>query len=130
VLNYLGALLVVLGKPADAEPLFTETLAFFKHNGVPDSDWKVGVTLEGRGRALTALGRFAEAEHDLLTAQRVIAAASQARPQHARSGILALVALYDAWDKSEPYQGHQLKAREWRGKLPTTAPATTQAAVE
>jgi hypothetical protein len=40
--------------------------------------------------------------------------------------VEGLVALYAAWDVSEPGKGYDAQAQKWMAKLPTTLPATTR----
>jgi hypothetical protein len=62
------------------------------------------------------LGRFQEAEQELVEAERVMRIALF--PQHYLVDVInRLVALYEAWDAAEPGKGYVEKAAEWRAKL-------------
>jgi hypothetical protein len=65
--------------------------------------------------ALTDLSRFAEAEQELVGAERALEAA-QGVPQSVRRKCFdALVALYAAWEQVEPGRG--AAAAPWKAKL-------------
>jgi hypothetical protein len=69
------------------------------------------------GSALAALNRPAEAEAELIEAERILAAGDAVgTPRHGQC-VSALVALYSDWDKAEPGKGYDKNAAEWRTKL-------------
>jgi hypothetical protein len=45
-------------------------------------------------------------------------------PSRRAKCVEELVAMYLAWDKSEPGKGYDLRVRQWRDKLPASAPTT------
>ena len=114
----MGNLLHLYGKFDQAETLLREALAGYERKLGSDHP-SSAVTRASLGIALAALNRRPEAETELLSAERVLAAAGAGRERHQRC-VQALADLYDAWDKSEPGKGYDAKAIEWRVKLPAT----------
>ena len=118
-MNSAAALARVLrlgGKPAAAEVLFRETLA--QRQQQPDrTEAAVAEVQLGLGQALADQQRFAEAEPHLTAAEPVLAAAPAVYAARHRQCVESLVALYEAWDKSDPGHGHAQQAVPWRQKL-------------
>ena len=114
-LNNLAGLLLERNEPAAAEPLYAEAAALYERTQ-GGGFWRTGIARSGLGRSLTALGRFAAAEPELLAGESILATA-QGVPagRHARS-VEALAALYEAWEKSEPGRGHAAAAARWRAR--------------
>ncbi len=117
-LNGRGQSLIDAGKPADAESdLQAAVDAFAKIQQPLES----AVARRGLGRALTALGRYKEAEKELNDAREVLDRNSN--PRNMKRMAAAYVELYTAWKKPDA-------AKEWQSKLdalsattqPTTAP--------
>jgi hypothetical protein len=52
----------------------------------------------------------------LLEAQRALSAAQGVTPSQKKGAVDSLIALYEAWEKAEPGQGHAAKAAEWRSR--------------
>jgi len=69
------------------------------------------------GESLSAEGRLAEAEGELLATERVLARAPDDATGLHRKCIEVLVALYENWSESEPGKDYEAKAAEWRAKL-------------
>ena len=59
-------------------------------------------------------GAFAEAESELLRAEKT---AAQTSSNRRRSIVEELIALYDEWHTVSPDSGHAARAAEWRAKL-------------
>ncbi len=73
------------------------------------------------GIELAELGRFAEAEPELLAAH----AGFDLQPGQSDSKAdcaAAIVRLYESWEAADPSGGHGAKAAEWRAKLETNSP--------
>jgi tetratricopeptide (TPR) repeat protein len=128
-LNNLGALMLEQGNPNEAEPLFREALAALGRSGTKEQ-WKFGIARVGLGRTLTALNRFAEAQTELIEAERALAMGEGASPGWHNRSIDALSKLYAAWDKAEAGKGYDAKAHQWQARLPTTRPTTPQATTQ
>jgi tetratricopeptide (TPR) repeat protein len=118
----LGTLLSEQGKFVDAEPIYREVLAaYVKVFG--NDHLRVGNARYMLGDALAKLERFAEAESELVESERILASAEGDVASYVREQtITALVALYRAWDKSEPGMGHDAQVKQWQAKLPEKEP--------
>ncbi len=112
----LAELYLDLGRPAEAEPLSRDVeRVYSRHNG-PDNPFTRRVRRD-RARALRDLSRFAESEALLLENER----GGERTEASLVSDHRALVALYKAWDKAEPGNGHDAQAAQWRSKLDAPA---------
>jgi tetratricopeptide (TPR) repeat protein len=121
VASNFASLLLARGKAGEAVPLYQKALASLQASSVVEP-WKLGIMREGYGRAFTALGRFPEAETELLAAEFILSNdPPQAPGYHARS-LDSLVALYQAWDKAEPGKGYDAKAERWKARSPSSQP--------
>ncbi|MBS0213794.1 MAG: serine/threonine protein kinase [Proteobacteria bacterium] len=77
-----------------------------------------GMLREHLGQARAGLGRFTEAEADLLAAQSLLSTPHVAQEPHdLRECTQSLVDLYAAWDKAEPGKGYAASAAQWKEKL-------------
>jgi serine/threonine protein kinase/tetratricopeptide (TPR) repeat protein len=128
----LASILSAQQHHAEAEPLYGEAIAIndaaFGNQSLQSANARLA-----HGNALVALGRYRDAETDLLAAQQVFSTAPRATPAHQRQAEEALVRLYTAWDKAEPDKGHAADAQRWRSTIttkPATLPATTPATTE
>jgi hypothetical protein len=79
VLNALASVLLDENRPADAEPMFREALASLQQTATPEQ-WKLAIVRVGMGRTYAVLGRFSEAEAELLEAERLLLSAKAAPP--------------------------------------------------
>ncbi|MEO8505877.1 MAG: serine/threonine-protein kinase [Acidobacteriota bacterium] len=123
----LARLLLERGDAAAAEPLYREAAALYDRTS-GDGFWPTGNARLGLGRALLALSRFAEAEVELLRAQRLLANAPSAPPTRRRQSLEALARLYESWNAATP--AHRARAAEWRKQLATLDAATLPAAAQ
>ncbi|MEW6251483.1 MAG: serine/threonine-protein kinase [Planctomycetota bacterium] len=126
----LGWLYLEWDRPEQAEPLCQA--AVDKAAAVlPAGDRDTALFRSAWGACLTRLKRYAEAEEQLLTSQRELAAWNTGH-KHTQRATRLLAELYAAWDAAEPGQGYDVKAAAWRAKLEawqtSTQPGTTQAA--
>jgi hypothetical protein len=126
VLNALASVLLDEYRPADAEPMFREALASLQQTATPEQ-WKLAIVRVGMGRRYAVLGRFSEAEAELLEAERLLAISEGGSPGYHRRAVQALVDLYAAWDQANPRAGHAAQAEQWRAKLVSMRPATAAA---
>ena len=95
IMDGLARLLHVLGKPSEAEPLFRDAVAKAER-ALPADFWFTAVLRDGWGRCLTTLGRYDEAEVQLLKSHEVLKARMDEDPGHAISAIEALIDLYES----------------------------------
>lgn len=79
----------------------------------PDSR-ELATTLLSYGRALTAAGRYKDAEAALLESSSILRDNNLGRAD-ARVGVAEqLVELYESWHRAEPNAGHDRSAEDWR----------------
>jgi serine/threonine protein kinase len=110
----LANVLITLGHYAAAESLARE--AIVEHRlAVPRDEWALTLAQLELGRGLISMGKFPEAEIELLAAERVFLSTDQFH-----LGLVAMAALYTAWDQAEPGKGHDAKADQWIRKLVRT----------
>jgi len=128
-LNSIASLASVLrseGKTAEAEPLYREALRGMEHKLGKDHA-RTAMARLGLGRTLTDLGRFGDAEPELKDAERVLATAQGVPAGRHQQSLEALVALYDAWQKSEPSSSHDAAASDWKRTLEASGNSTSSA---
>ncbi|MCA9286329.1 MAG: serine/threonine protein kinase [Phycisphaerales bacterium] len=112
-IDSLAFMLAELGRGEEALSLAEEAIARGQATLPPGRHFH-GRALETRGRALLALGRFAEAESDLLEAHTRLTKARGPRDDWTRRVAEGLTALYTAWNVAEPGAGHAAQAATWR----------------
>jgi len=126
-ISNMGGLLEAQGKLDQAEPYCREAASGFEHR-LGNGHWQTGNARVGLGCVLMGLERFAEAEEQLLAAERILREAQGVPAGCYEGSVKALIELYDKWHAAEPGQGYEQKAAEWRAKLAewqaTTQPAT------
>ncbi len=115
-MDYLGDLRAAQDKPNDSEHLHRRAREGLERQFGKD-DWRVADAVLGLGRDLAALGRFEEAEQELLEFARVAALSHFSSPGRRTQSIDALVELYQTWNEADPRAGHDAKAAEWRARL-------------
>ena len=98
VSGILGGAVMGQGDADRAEPILQEALEHSR-SGLPEGHWRTGVALIRHGSALTALGRFSEAERELLEAERVMREALGTEHQRYREAVEKLIELYDRWGR-------------------------------
>ncbi|UCD75502.1 MAG: serine/threonine protein kinase [Phycisphaerales bacterium] len=88
-----------------------------------EKHWLTGVFSGTYGRTLAGMHRYEEAESALRKAFESLT--TVLGPNHKRSieQIDSLIALYLAWDESNPDQGYDVKAAEWQAKLAEVEPS-------
>ncbi len=116
-LHNLGDLLRDMGRLEEAEALGAELVRGARRS-LPEGHWYTGVFLTNYGKCLAELKRYAEAETALLEAYGILEAALG--PEHERTikVIQSIAELYAAWHAAESDGGYDVKAAEWRAKLP------------
>jgi hypothetical protein len=129
VMHSLAILLHMQGHADQALPMFREVLAGYRRV-FGDEHWQVGVAHMHVGRSLTALGKYDDAEPELVKADRLLAAAQGSQTERRQRLCENFVGLYEAWDKSEPGKGYGAKAAQWRAKLPATGPAAASSSAD
>ncbi|MGH7180330.1 MAG: tetratricopeptide repeat protein, partial [Tepidisphaeraceae bacterium] len=125
-LKNLAELLQQQGKLPEAEPLVREALGIVR-NASPPRPGDIASTLHTLGMLLKEMGRFADSEAALLELEQIVTTAQGLPAANHDQGVQALVALYTAWDQSEPGKGYDAQVNQWKSKLPATHPATTRA---
>jgi tetratricopeptide (TPR) repeat protein len=89
-----------------AEPLLRRALEI-RQRAFAENDWRAATVRSLLGASLTRLGRYAEAEAQLLDAHRVLQNARGRMGREAPATRARLVTLYEAWDrpdKAAPYR--------------------------
>ena len=70
------------------------------------------------GRCLTKLGRYADAEAQLVPACETFSRSKDALPSAAREAHAGIRELYAAWDASEPGRGIAGRVERWKERFP------------
>ena len=89
----LARLLLMRKKAAEAEPLLRQALEI-RMKAFPEGDWRIATAKSLLGEALTAMGRYDEAERFLLEAKRVLKDGPGQEGREAKSTAERLAALY------------------------------------
>ncbi len=92
----LGRVHLARGDAATAEPLFRGALAV-RVRAFGEQDWRVGVARSLLGAALASLGRYPEAETELLAARGLLKDVPGAEGREAEETRGRLKSLYEAW---------------------------------
>jgi eukaryotic-like serine/threonine-protein kinase len=104
----LASVHLARGEPAVAEPLIRDALRIRllapqavpnRRRILPEDDWSIGAAKSLLGSALTARGRYREAETVLLEARRDLDALSPPPPREVDAAITRLIDLYTAWGR-------------------------------
>ncbi|MEO8196721.1 MAG: serine/threonine-protein kinase [Thermoanaerobaculia bacterium] len=115
-LNNLAGLLLERKEPAKAEPLYRESAELYERTQGA-SYARTGIARLGLGRSLTALGRWAAAEKELLAAEHIFASAQGVPAGRRAQCIEELAELHEAWETAEPGRGHAAQATRYRQQL-------------
>jgi tetratricopeptide (TPR) repeat protein len=126
VIHSLGILAHEHGEAEQAEAHLRQATIGYSNSYGPDH-WQVGVARMHLGRSLTTLGRFADAQSELLEAERVLALAEVSSDLRHQRLCEAFVALYEAWEKAEPDKEFQERIKQWREQIPSTSLAKMSA---
>ncbi len=106
----LGHCLRDQGKIDEAERLFGEAAETFRTRRLEKDPW-LGGALMNLGYCHTRMGRYAEAEPELLEGYRIKKAVHEEGHPLLVEATQRLVGLYEAWEKPE-------QAAQWRARLP------------
>ncbi len=116
-LHDYGSILLARDDLDAAEPLLAE-LVDVRAALRPLDEQRLAYDRRLHARCLQRLGRFAEAEAELLAACEAYTRLPETAPESARLGRQALLALYAEWDAAEPGQGLAERAQRWQEPLP------------
>ena len=97
---HLGNLNNEQGRYQEAVPLFQEAAILYE-KGLAPGHWAVANVKSNYGICLTKLGRYAEAEAELLEAHEGLQAALGAEHDRTQKAAAGLVELYEAWNEPE-----------------------------
>ena len=103
---HLARIQVARNRPLDGEKLAREAL-LRRERLYAKGDWRIGSAKSVLGEALTALGRYREAEPLLLDARAVLKDVPGPQGRDAKANRQRLIALYEAWgrpDAAAPYR--------------------------
>jgi hypothetical protein len=100
---------------ADAEPCFRDAARGFARAVGADRSQTVSA-VQDLAHALSELGRFTDAEAELLSAESVLSQSGQRNTNTYRSLARSLAGVYDAWENADPGGGHAAKAVSWRAQ--------------
>jgi tetratricopeptide (TPR) repeat protein len=124
-ISNMGGMMLRRDRPAEAEAFLREATDRSRR-AAGDQNPRTLMFIANLGTVLARQHKFPEAETLLLESDRGYASAQVTDPSR-RHGIAAeLAKMYTAWDKAEPGKGYDSRARQWRDRVPATAPATTQ----
>jgi eukaryotic-like serine/threonine-protein kinase len=112
-----GALLLRQKKHADVVTLLEPQLANARSNFEGDNIFRLGAFLNTLGSAKSKLGDFAIAEKYLLETQAILIKTPGSDPANSHENLLALVALYQAWQQSDPGKNYAQQAQTWQQRL-------------
>lgn len=113
----LAEVLLEQGESAEAHALVLEAMTIHQA-ALPAEHFGIVEAQRVLGECLTALGRYEEAEVQLLGTQSICE--RQFGAVHVRTITVteALVELYAAWHEAEAGRGHDASAARWRAKSP------------
>jgi serine/threonine protein kinase len=116
--NLLGGLLEKRGKHDEAATLLAPSEPAERKAFISDNAYRIGEFLLPLGKARSALGDYANAQANLLEAQRIFdRTVNPTRARDLRNCTQALVALYTAWNAAAPGNGYDAQAATWKRKL-------------
>ena len=107
----LGLILRAQGRHEEASQSFARAAEIFKkafnetHASVASARMELGIEL-------TSLGRFPEAERELLAAYKILGKDPGGQDASSAKCAAAIAGMYEAWDRAEPGRGFGAKARE------------------
>jgi tetratricopeptide (TPR) repeat protein/predicted Ser/Thr protein kinase len=129
--NNLGAVYRRMGELEDSRQQFADALPVAR-KALASPHYLTGAIAAGLGATLTKLKRYTEAESALQEGYDELKASVGVGDARTQKAMLWFAELYDAWHATEPDQGYDQKAAEWRARLEesqaSTQPAATQPA--
>jgi hypothetical protein len=112
-LSDYGEALIDRGDAQAALPLVEELLELRpKLRG--DPPWMLPWTRRMHARCLTKLGRYTEAEAELLSVSKEVEQITDAPSAVMHDLRAAVKELYEAWDSAEPGKGIAARAEDWQ----------------
>jgi tetratricopeptide (TPR) repeat protein len=115
-LGALGLALRLGGEAEEALALCDEARPLVERRGAERLDPEDAELWLGRGECLTALGRFDDAERELLSVHELLTGAG-ATPVIEQMTIRTLVELYEQWHEADPSGGHEQQGACWRERV-------------
>lgn len=112
----LGSVLKLQGKPTEAIQLLAPAEAAARQAFTDGNAIRLSRFLAVLGCARAGIEEFGEAESNLSEAYAIQATALGVTEKDRSDVLNGLIELYDAWHTSEPNEGHDAKAAEWREK--------------
>jgi tetratricopeptide (TPR) repeat protein len=110
-----------LGRAEESESLLRECVAIQSAAGRPEQ-WRIALTRNELGACLIELGRYDEAETELLESYRDLVRTLGARDPRTRTAIQRIIRLYERWNRPD-------QASSWRDRLPRPADESSTSAV-
>jgi len=117
----LGSLLNKLGRHDEAAELLQASEAAAREVWGGNDPRTLGSYLAKLGEARVGQGDLPAAEKTLLEAHALLSAGYGADHERTLKSIQSLIDLYDRWYATEPDEGCDAIAFEWRSKLPQAA---------
>jgi tetratricopeptide (TPR) repeat protein len=116
--DQLGTLRIAQSRLPEAESIYRDLIAAYEARGAGATPRAMGARLS-LGGVLTRLGRFPEAEREILAVSHALGAGHGSWGAERVPGTIDacapdLVRLYTAWDAAEPGKGYDAKAAHWR----------------
>ena len=116
-IHNMGRLMRELGRLEEAEALGAEAVRGANAKLAQSHPFRFGA-IGGYGHTLARLHRYGDAEGHLLQAHEGLVWILGPADEHTVRVVNYLITLYDAWHAAEPGEGYDVKAAEWREKLP------------
>ncbi|MEM7755152.1 MAG: serine/threonine-protein kinase [Planctomycetota bacterium] len=117
-MNNMGATLRTLERLEEAEAIGAEAVAGLREV-LPPGHWVLGTATGQHGRTLLALGRREAAEPRMIETYKIFSTALSPTHPYSKTALNEIITAYEAWHEAEPDAGHDVKAAEWRAKLPS-----------
>jgi serine/threonine protein kinase/tetratricopeptide (TPR) repeat protein len=113
-IDSLAAIRVAQGAYGEAESLLLPVESATREQDKGGNAGWLASYLIDLGNARVGLGKFQDAEKNLLEARSIMQGLNRPLDKRNAKCITALTALYSAWSKAEPGKGHEAKAAEWQ----------------
>ncbi|MCH8261200.1 MAG: tetratricopeptide repeat protein, partial [Planctomycetes bacterium] len=120
-----GMALLKNDQAKDAEPLLRECLSI-REEVLGKDNWLIANARSNLGESLLKQARWTEAEPLLIDSASALQANEEALESRKTEAIQRVVDLYEAWHTAEPGQGYDVRAAQWRAKLPEVESADEQ----
>lgn len=113
----LASVLRIQGKQTEAMQLLAPAEAAARQAFTGGNAIRLSRFLAGLGRARASVEEFVDAEANLNEAYTIQDNALGVTEKDRADVLNGLVELYDAWHATEPNEGHDAKAAEWRSRI-------------